>query len=333
MSSQPPYPIHESILPKLDAQYRDFYNEHLVNKQQVHLQPVAVSRVGGTLIPGSGPLQEVASTVDYSLPRKESHGPEVKLRCFTPLGKKPEGGWPVCIYFHGGGWVLGNIDTENVIASHLCSRGKSVVVAVDYSLAPENPFPAAVEDAWEATLWLLNEGKEILSLNVEKLATGGSSAGANLAAVMCQRAVARGTKLFKLQLLSVPVTDNTADTTNNSTWKEYKHTPALPAPKMLWYRNHYLPNKEDWSNPEASPLLWEGDWAKLPPACLVIGELDVLRSEGEQFAESLEAAGVRTEVHLMKGQPHPFIAMDAVLQAGSRAITIFCEALYRVAYQ
>jgi acetyl esterase/lipase len=132
MSNQPPYPLHESILPKLNTEYRDFYNKYLVDKQQVHLQPVEASRTSGTLIPGSGPLQEVASTVDYSFPRKESQGPDVKVRCFTPLGEKPERGWPVCVYFHGGGWVLGTIATENVIASHLCSRGKSVVVAVDY---------------------------------------------------------------------------------------------------------------------------------------------------------------------------------------------------------
>lgn len=200
-------------------------------------------------------------------------------------------------------------------------------------MAPENPFPAAVEDAWEAVLWVLGEGKETLALNVDKLATGGSSAGANLAAVMCQRAVARGTKPFKLLLLSVPVMDNTADTTNNASWKAYQHAPALPAPKMLWFRNHYLPNKEDWSHPEASPIFWEGDWAKLPPACFVIGELDVLRSEGEQFAKKLEDAGVKSEVNIMKGQPHPFIAMDAALEAGSRAITLFCEALYRTVYE
>lgn len=149
---------------------------------------------------------------------------------------------------------------------------------------------------------------------------------------MCQRAVARGSPHFSLQLLSVPVTDNTADVDNNESWRENQHTPALPAPKMLWYRNHYLPNKADWPHPEASPLFWEGDWSRLPPACLVVGELDVLRSEGEQFAKKLEDSGVKAEVNVMKGQPHPFIAMDAALEAGSRAITIFCDALHKTMY-
>ncbi|KAF4119549.1 Acetyl esterase/lipase [Geosmithia morbida] len=330
---QPPYPVHESIIDRLDPEYAAFYNEHIIDKQQVHLQPISASRSSGVLIPGSGPQQKVASVRDYSVARKESEGPAVKVRCFTPEGDRPEPGWPVCIYYHGGGWVLGNIDTENVIASHLCARGKCVVVAVDYRLAPEDPFPAAVHDSWEAVLWTVGEGKDLLNIDTTKMATGGSSAGGNLAAVMCQRTVDRGTPRFSLQLLSVPVTDNTADVTTSDTWREYQHTPALPAPKMLWYRKHYLPNEADWAHPEASPLFWQGDWSALPPACTVVGELDVLRGEGEQFSQKLRDSGVSAVVHVMKGQPHPFIAMDAVLEAGSRAITLFCEALYAAMYR
>ncbi|KAK8032033.1 alpha/beta hydrolase fold-domain-containing protein [Apiospora arundinis] len=330
--TQPPYSIHESVLDRIDPEYADFYNKHIFDKQQVHLQSIEASRSSGILIPGAGPLHPVGSTADYDIARKESEGPDVKVRCFTPKGEKPEAGWPVCIYFHGGGWVLGTIDTENVIASNLCARTKCVVVSVDYRLAPENPFPAAVHDCWEAVLWALGEGKQILNLDTTKLGTGGSSAGANLAAIMCQRAADRGGPQFSIQLLSVPVMDNSADETNNESWKQNQFTPALPAKKMLWYRYHYLPNKEDWKHPEASPLFWKGDWSKMPPACFVLGELDVLRSEGEQFAKKLTDAGVRADVNIMKGQPHPFIAMDGVLEAGSRAITLFCDALRDALY-
>lgn len=135
-ADQPPYPLHDSVVNRIDAQYAAFYNTHVFDKQQVHLQPVSASRSSGILIPGGGPLQAVASTVDYSFPRKESPGPDVRVRCFTPLGEKPEAGWPVCFWYHGGGWVLGTIETENVIASHLCARGKSVVVSVDYRYCP-----------------------------------------------------------------------------------------------------------------------------------------------------------------------------------------------------
>lgn len=129
---QPPYPLHPSILPRLSPDYAAFYNKYLANKQQVHLQPIAASRTSNTLIPGAGRLQHVAGTFDHAVPRQHSAGPPVPVRCFTPKGERPEGGWPVCVYFHGGGWVLGGIDTENVVATHLCARGRCVVVAVDY---------------------------------------------------------------------------------------------------------------------------------------------------------------------------------------------------------
>lgn len=169
---QPPYPLHDSVVDRINLEYKAFYSKHIFDKQQVHLQPIAASRTSGTLIPGAGPLQKVASTNDYQVKRKESKGADVPVRCFTPEGDKPEGGWPVCVYYHGGGWVLGTIATENVIASHLCSRGKCVVVSVAYRLAPEDVFPAAVEDAWEGVLWVLGEGKDVLGLNTSKMATG-----------------------------------------------------------------------------------------------------------------------------------------------------------------
>ncbi|OTB00700.1 hypothetical protein M426DRAFT_324061 [Hypoxylon sp. CI-4A] len=329
---EPPYPLHPSVAKKINLQYESFYNRHIIKQQQVHLQPIEASRASGTLIPGAGPKLPVAKTEDYSIPRRETTGPEIKVRAFTPHGSRPDEGWPVCVYFHGGGWVLGTIDTENVIATNLCARSKCVVVAVDYRLAPEDPFPAAVDDCWESVLWVLDQGKEILNLDTSKLATGGSSAGGNLAAIMCQRAAVLGSPKFSLQLLSVPVTDNTAGTKNSRSWRENEHTPALPAPKMMWYREHYLPNKSDWSHPEASPLFWEGDWSKLPPAVIVVGELDVLRDEGLRFGEKLRIAGVNAEVHIMEGQPHPFIAMDGVLDAGKEAITYFCDALKEAMY-
>ncbi|KAK3384043.1 Alpha/Beta hydrolase protein [Lasiosphaeria ovina] len=337
--AQPPYPLHETVVGRINPEYAAFYNQHIFDKQQVHLQPIEASRSSGILIPGAGPLHPVAATADYSVRRAESQGPDVKIRCFTPEGPKPDAGWPVCVYFHGGGWVLGTIDTENVIASHLCARGRSVVVAVDYRLAPEDPFPAAVEDAWEAVLWVRGQGQQILGLDTNRMATGGSSAGANLAAIMCQRSAARGRQWFSLQLLSVPVMDNRPDAGEDSnhghaSWTDNRYSPALPAAKMLWYRRHYLPNgPQEWAHPEASPLLWEGNWSALPRACMVVGELDVLRSEGEAFACRLRDAGVGADVTVMRGQPHPFIAMDAVLEDGARAITLFCEALSHAMYK
>lgn len=203
-------------------------------------------------------------------------------------------------------------------------------------LGPEDPFPAAVEDAWEAVLWAVKgPGRDLLSIDPTKLATGGSSAGGNLAAVACQRAADRPELeiTFVAQLLSVPVTDNTACAETRVSWKENEFVPALPPPKMMWYRRHYLPDEKDWANAEASPLFWTGDWTRLPPAEVVLGELDVLRTEGEEFAEKLVKAGkTSTRVTTMKGQPHPFIAMDGVLDCGKLAISLFVERLLGAFY-
>lgn len=176
-------------------------------------------------------------------------------------------------------------------------------------LAPEDPYPAAVHDVWETLLWTVSEGAHILNLNLHRYAVGGSSAGANLAAVMAQKLLSRPdirSKLtLKLQLLTVPVTDNTATIENNKTWKDCEHTPALPALKMMWYRKHYLPDESTWADVEASPLLLPANkFAELPPAQILVGEVDVLRHEGEEYARKLQEAGVAADVEVMKGMPH-----------------------------
>jgi triacylglycerol lipase len=287
------------------------------------------------LIPGGGPKLPVGRTEDFKIQRRETEGPDVLVRVFTPAGKEPEGGWPVMLYYHGGGWVLGNIETENTVCTNLCKRVDCVVITVDYRLAPESPYPAAVHDSWEALLWLHTRASSLLPINPSKYAIGGSSAGGNLAAVMCQKILSsRSVTATKselhipmplIQLLLVPVTDNTALVSTTPSWKENEFTPALPALKMLWYRNHYLPDPQTWSEPEATPLLWEGDWGELPRALVVVGELDVLRDEGIAFAEKLGEG--RADLKIMKGMPHPFLAMDGVLQQGKDAITFMVEGL------
>lgn len=183
----------------------------------------------------------------------------------------------------------------------------------------------------------MTKGVQKLNLDLSKLAIGGSSAGGNLAAVMTQKALLQRQQLpsylsqeirFLKQLLIVPVTDNTADIENNPTYKSSEHVPALPALKMLWYRNHYLPDRATWTDPEASPLLFPAEkFAHLPPAVVLVGQLDVLRHEGEEYARKLGDAGVDAKVEVMTGMPHPFLAMDAVLDEGKRAITILCDTL------
>lgn len=129
---QPPYPLHPSIIDKLHPQYAAFYNEYLLNAQQVHYQPIAASRTGGKIIPGGSDPLPVGKTQDVSIKRKETTGPDVRVRCFTPPGEAPASGWPTMLYAHGGGWVLGNIDTENSACTNMCIRAQCVVITVDY---------------------------------------------------------------------------------------------------------------------------------------------------------------------------------------------------------
>ncbi|KAL2438701.1 AB hydrolase superfamily protein [Exophiala dermatitidis] len=201
-----------------------------------------------------------------------------------------------------------------------------------HRLAPEEPWPAAIEDSWEAYLWTTSHGARMLNLDISKMAVSGASAGAKIAAVIAQKAALRpqpGATILS-QLLAVPITDNTACPCSNPTWKAFEFTAGLSAQKMLWYRQHYLPNKADWSHPEASPLLAPDEvFQKLPPAVIILAELDVLKHEGMEYAKKLEANGVPVKVTVMESMPHPFLAMDGVLEAGRKAITIICDELTR----
>ncbi|RDA88155.1 hypothetical protein CP532_6815 [Ophiocordyceps camponoti-leonardi (nom. inval.)] len=334
-------PIHPSVSSRINSQYAAFYEANLANVPEFHLQPISVLRAGieaadGVIIPGGGPLRPVGKTEDHLA------GPNsVPVRCFTPDGSPSEGGWPAMLYIHGGGWVFGNIDTENQLMTNICATAKCVVVAVDYRLAPENPFPAAVEDAWQAALWLTTVGPSLLSVNPDRLCVGGASAGGNLAAVLCQRAASIMTTSsspsspsprFRLQLLLVPVTDNTADPSNTDSWARNAHAPSLSVATMLWCRNHYLPDRKDWSHPEASPLLWTGDWSALPPAVIVLAGVDVLRDEGDKYACRLGEAGVGYKLRVFESQPHGFIGMDAALEDTREAHAWVCEAVRDAMY-
>ena len=130
---QPPYPLHPSVANRLALQYVDFYNSCISHLQQAHYQPLSVSRLGGKIIAGSSQSLPVGRIHDLSVPRKETPGPHgVPIRAFIPEGEPPAQGWPVMFYYHGGGWTLGNIDTENPVCTNLCVRSKCVVITTDY---------------------------------------------------------------------------------------------------------------------------------------------------------------------------------------------------------
>lgn len=319
-------PIHPDIAGRLDPEYAKFHNANSAYLVPLHLQSWDPAvRQKPAILGGSDPL-EVGDVNDLSLGK-------YAIRVFTPETSAPVPGWPVLLYFRGGGWTLGNISTQNAFCTHMCKRASCVVVAVDYRLAPENPYPAAVEDAIEALGWVYQNGKTQLNVDVNKIAVGGSSSGANLAAVLTHKAALADPPIpLAFQLLVVPVIDNTATTlgVRYKSWAENQNTIGLSVGRMLWFRDYYLPNEKDRLAWESSPIFApEDSFRKAPPAWIAAAELDILRDEAIAYGEKLQEAGVDVEIKIYKGAPHPIMSMDGVLAIGRQLVSDAADALGR----
>lgn len=230
-------------------------------------------------------------------------GADIPARLYLPapqpggLGGPP----PIVVFFHGGGWVVGSIQSHDNVTRFLCREGGVAVLSVDYRLAPEHPFPAAVEDVVAAVRWARANGRRH-GYDGARLAVAGDSAGGNLSAVACQQL--RGTPdMPDLQVLIVPAVDFSRRRESRNTYGEgYFLTDA----QMTWYENHYLGPDTDRTDPRASPLLAE-DLTGLPPAYIAVAGFDPLRDEGEEYAAALAAAGVPTTLRRHTHFVHPFI--------------------------
>ncbi|KAI0308239.1 alpha/beta hydrolase fold-domain-containing protein [Multifurca ochricompacta] len=324
-----PNALHPSIISRLDPEYVVFHNEHLINLPQVHELPWDPAIRNTLSVPGSSSPLSVEREEDYNLSRS-------KVRVFTPEGSQPESGWPVFIFFHGGGWTLGNKTTENAFCTNMCKGAKCVVVSVDYRLAPENPYPEAVEDAVEALQWVWEQGASTLGIDPKRIAVGGSSrqvcSGGNLAAVLTHKAAQLYPPIpLTFQLLIVPVTDNTASASGvpHASWLENKHTPWLSPERMLWFRRQYLPQERTRARWDASPLLAQDEmFRSVPKAWIAVMELDILRDEGIAYGKKLLKAGVPTEIKTYRGAPHPIMAMDGTaLSVGKQLVSDAAAAL------
>jgi len=221
---------------------------------------------------------------------------------------------PVLVYFHGGGWVIGNLDSHDDICRNICRQTGYVVVAVDYRLAPEHKFPAAVEDAWAATQWVAENAVE-LGVDGRRLAVGGDSAGGNLAAVVCQLAQAQAGLAIKYQLLIYPVTDATLSFPSMT---EFATGYRLTKAAMQWFVDLYANDGSDAHDARMSPL-WAVDLAGLPPALIITAGFDPLRDEGKAYADKLQKAGVEVDYCCYDGMVHGFMGMAGVLDKAQQA--------------
>ncbi len=259
----------------------------------VDVKPMNVGSVENQLIPG--PAGKIA------------------LRFYRPTGV--QGNAPALIYFHGGGWVIGDLDTHDGICRWICSQSGCVVASVDYRMAPEHKFPAPLEDCLAATFWIAENG-EALGIDTARIAIGGDSAGGNLAAVVSQQARDQGGPSIAYQLLIYPATDLTM---SEASHQELAEGYRLTKPLMEWFIGHYLHNESDRTDPRVSPLFCD-DLNGLPKALVITAGFDPLRDEGIRYADELSSSGVETTHVCYDGMIHGFFSMGGWLEKSREAL-------------
>jgi acetyl esterase len=249
----------------------------------------------------------------------EVEGGEIGVRIYTPEGDGP---FPGLVYFHGGGWVAGDLNTMDRPCRTFANGAACVVVSVDYRCAPESRFPTAANDSFAATRWVAEHAAE-LGIDPTRIAVGGDSAGGNLAAVVSQMARDAGGPPIAFQLMIYPVTDFAFDTPS---YRDVGEGYGLTLPMMEWFWEQYLADPADGANPYASPIR-ATSLAGLPPAAVFVVEYDPLRDEGLAYAEALRAAGVTAESTTFPGLVHGYLQMGSVSAAARRAVDDTVRAL------
>jgi acetyl esterase/lipase len=254
----------------------------------------------------------------------EGRAGPIPLRLYRGHGAQKDRPQPALVYFHGGGWVIGDLESHDQLCRALANATPSIVVAVDYRLAPEHKFPAAVEDAITATQWVAEHAAN-LGIDAGRLAVGGDSAGGNLAAVVCLDARDRRGPPLVAQILIYPGTDMSMDYPSHR-----RHAAQLPLTRaaMHWFTAHYLRNPSDESDWRASPLR-AANFMGLPPALVVTAGFDPLCDEGEAYAATLRQAGVPVELERFEGQIHGFATMGRMVADADRAVALVAASLRR----
>jgi acetyl esterase len=257
---------------------------------------------------------EVASVQDL-----QATGPAgaIPVRSYRPAGSSAAAMLPVLVYYHGGGWVIGDLDTHDVLCRELANLSGCAVVSVDYRMGPEHRFPAAVDDAIAATRWVRAQA-QALKVDASRLAVGGDSAGGNLAAVVALTARDAGDLPIAFQLLIYPATDQRRGAPSHAANGQGY---LLTKENMDYFHDHYIPDARDDLDWRASPLL-HANHAKLPPAFVLTAGYDPLRDEGLQYAQKLSEAGNRAALVNFERQIHGFILMGRVLDEANVAVQL-----------
>lgn len=271
----------------------------------------------------AAPSANVHDVVDRSIP-----GPGGPIAVRVYAARASDVPLPLVVYFHGGGFVAGDLDTHDGIARHVCRHADAIVVNVDYRLAPEHPFPAAVDDAYAAVNWVAEHARDLRG-DVSRVAVAGDSAGGNLATVVCQLARARGGPRIAFQALAYPAVDFDPAATYRSRDQLGGGDYFLSNRDMEWFRSLYLTDiGRQASDPRVSPLRAQ-DLEGLPPAVIVTAGCDPLRDEGKAYAGRLVAAGVPVEYRCFEKTIHACMSFAAAIPAGLEALGFMASRLGR----
>jgi len=269
------------------------------------MEKMAASRRAETL--------PIARTEDRTIP---GPGGAIPVRIYWPnVAGARETPLPAIVYYHGGGHVIGSLDSHDLIARNLCGGAEAIIVSIDYRMGPEHRFPAAVDDSMAGLLWV-HANAATIGADPDRLGVHGDSAGANLAAVVALMARDRGGPTLRLQSLVYPVADFRMETESYTTFAT--GCGVLTAEAMKWFRGHYLRSMEDALDWRASPLL-APDLARVAPAIVIAAECDVLHDEGLAYSDRLKAAGVPVERHEYAGMIHAFFGMMPALDDAMNA--------------
>lgn len=246
----------------------------------------------------------------------------IPLRLYRLKGVPASTTLPALVFFHGGGWVIGDLETHDVLCRQLTAGAGIGVVNVDYRLAPEHKFPAAIDDAWAATRWVAAHAAE-LGIDAGRLAVGGDSAGGNLAAVVALLARDHGAPSLALQVLIYPVTDVGAE---SPSYADFAEGFMLTRETMRWFSAHYLAGRHDAVDWRVSPLR-APSLAGVAPALVVTAGFDPLRDEGDAYARKLREAGGRVDATCYGGMIHGFVPMGRLIESGNRAVAHIAASL------
>lgn len=289
------------------------------------LEQMSIEQARSMVLPIAGEPERVGGVVSDVV---KTPAGEIPVRVFVPQvdtaeldePRRPPVGRPMLMFFHGGGWVLGSIDTHEAVCRRLTNVGRCLVISVDYRLAPEHRFPAAVDDCFAAAHWACEQA-EHLGGDPARLFVAGDSAGGNLAAAVCLRARDEGGPPLRGQVLVYPITDRSFD---RDSYRENATGYHLTADNMRWFWEQYLASDAEGPHPWASPLRADGH-AGLPPALIVTAEFDPLRDEGRAYAERLIAAGVPVEQIHCPGMIHGFFRRLDVFERASQLVAEIAE--------